>query len=257
MHTYDIGAFLSGHVFVFVMLLARIGSVILLFPGIGESYVPPRTRMIFACLICFLLLGPMLGRFPPLPASSAELTRLLVIEIVIGLFFGTLVRMTLGILEAAGMIIGIQSGLSSATMMNPALATQSPLPSAFLSIVGLVLIFISGLDHYLLRTAVSLYDLFPPGGEMMIGDIASTVMHVANRSFVLGIELAAPFLICGLLLFASLGVLQRLMPSIQLFLVILPLEIWGGLMVLSLSFAGILTLWLQYFDKSISTFFQG
>jgi len=257
MHTYSLDAFLSGHVFVFLMLLARIGTVMTFFPGIGETYVPKRTRMIFAGLICFLLLEPMFPRFPPLPSSSAELARLVLFEIVVGVFFGTLVRMLMSILEATGMIVGIVSGLSSATMMNPALATQSTLPSAFLSIVALVLVFITGLDHFLIRTVLSLYDAFPPGGAYMPGDMAQTVMRVANQSFSIGIELAAPFLIMGLLLYASLGILQRLLPSIQLFLIMLPVEIWGGLMLFSLTIAGILTLWLHHVDRFIGTFFQG
>ena len=125
MHTYSLDGFLSGHVFAFLMLLSRIGGVMMLFPGIGESYVPPRTRMIFACLICLLLLEPMLSRFPPLPTSVAEMARLISYEIIIGVFFGTLVRLSVAALEAAGMIVGIQTGLSSATMMNPELTSST------------------------------------------------------------------------------------------------------------------------------------
>lgn len=256
MHTYHLDAFLSGHVFAFMMLLARVGAVIMLFPGIGEHYVPPRTRMVFACAICLLMLEPMVPRLPPLPTAPAELARLICYEMIIGFFFGTLVRLIMGTLEAAGMIIGIQTGLSNATMMNPAMATQSSLSSAFLSTAGLILIFITGMDHFLIRTTVALYDLFPAGGAYIPGDMAQTVIHVTNQSFVIGIELAAPFMIMGLLLYAALGVLQRLMPSVQLFLIMMPIEIWGGLAMLSLTIAGILTLWLRYFDESVGSFFQ-
>jgi len=239
------------------MLLCRIGAVMMLFPGIGESYVPPRTRMIFACLTCLILLEPMQSRFPALPSSTAEMAQLICYEIIIGIFFGTLIRFALAAIEAAGMVVGIQSGLSSATMMNPALATQSPLSSAFLSVAALVLIFVTGTDHFLIRTTVSLYDAFPPGVPLATGDMAQTVINVANKSFVIGIELAAPFLIMGLLLYSALGILQRLMPSVQLFLIVLPVEIWGGIMMLLLTVAGMLTLWLRYFNQSIGTFFQG
>ncbi len=257
MHVYNIDTFLSGHVFAFLMLLARVGAVMMLFPGIGESYVPARTRLIFACLICLLLLNPMFALFPAMPTSTAEMARLVTYEVIVGIFFGTLLRLALGALEAAGMIVGIQTGLSSATMMNPALATQSPLSSAFLSVAGLVLIFITGTDHYLIRATVSLYDAFPPGNPLIFGDMAQTVIQVANKSFVVGIELAAPFLIMGLLLYTALGILQRLLPSVQLFLIILPVEIWGGLTMLLLTVAGILTLWLHYFNESVGSFFQG
>ncbi len=256
MQTFHPDAFLSGHVFAFLMLLSRVGAVLMLFPGIGETYVARRTRMILACLICFLLLEPMLPRFPPMPTSTAELARLIFYEVAVGIFFGLLIRLIQSVLEATGMIIGMQSGLSSATMVNPALATQSPLPSAFLSIVALVLIFLTGIDHLLIRATVSLYDTFPPGGHLPVGDMTQTIIRIANESFTVGIELAAPFLIMGLLLFAAMGILQRLLPNVQLFLILLPVEIWGGLMLMSLTIAGILTLWLRYVDQSLETLFR-
>ena len=256
MHHYDLGVFLTGHVFAFMLIFTRIGAVIMLFPGVGEPYVPPRARMMLAFTISVLLLEPLFGHLPTLPPSVAETGRLILSEMFIGLLFGTLVRMAFGALESAGMLIGLQSGLSNATMLNPALATQSPLPSAFLSTAGLVLIFLTGLDHFLLRAMVGLYDVFPVGGELMIGDAAQTVMHTANRSFAIGIELAAPFLIMGMLLLTALGIMQRLMPSVQIFMLSMPMQIWGGLALFSLTSTAILTGWMHYFDEAVATFFQ-
>jgi len=254
-HSFDIDAFLSGHVFAFMMLLSRFGAVFALFPGIGEPYVPPRIRLMIAFLFSLLLLGPMTPRLPPLPSAPADMARLIGYEIIIGLFFGTVIRLIMSALEAAGMIIGLQTGLSNATMINPALATQSPLPSAFLSTMGLVLIFATGLDHFLLRSMISLYDLFPAGGTLMPGDMAQTVIDLTNHSFILGIELSAPFMILGLLLYTALGIMQRLMPSVQLFMLSMPIQIWGGLILFSLTLAGIMVLWMKFFDHTIASFF--
>jgi len=257
MQSFPLDKFLSGHVFAFLLLLSRMGAIMMLFPGIGERYVSMRTRMIFSCLICLLLLEPMIPSLPAMPLSPFVMGKLLVIEVIIGIFFGTLVRVTFGILESAGMIIGAHTGLSNATMMNPAMATQSPLPSAFLSTAGLTLVFATGLDHYTLKTSVALYNLFPVGGALITGDMSQLVIKVTNQSFIVGIELAAPFLIVGLLLYAALGVVQKLLPSVQLFMVMMPIEIWGGLALFSLTISGILTVWLSYFDRSLGSFFQG
>ena len=239
-----------------MMLLSRVGTVIMLFPGIGESYVPVRTRMIFASLICLVLLEPMMGHFPPSPPSSTGLFFCFAHEVLIGAFFGTVVRLLMEILESAGMLIGMMSGLSNATMMNPAMASQSSLPSTFLSLSGLVLIFITGIDHYLLRMTVGLYDVFPVNGPIALGDMTQTIINMTNKSFQVGIEFAAPFIIVGFLLYSSLGLLQRLMPSIQLFLILLPVEIWGGLMMFSLTVAAIMSLWLQFVQQALVSFFQ-
>ena len=163
----------------------------------------------------------------------------------------------MGVLETTGSIIGIQTGLSNATVLNPTLGVQSALPSALLSTTGLVLLFITGLDHVLLRGMVATYDLFPPGGAYLPGDMAQTIIHEVNRSFLTGIELAMPFVVIGLLMFAALGLMQRIMTQVQLFLVILPIQIWGGLILLSLTITGILTVWLAYINNALVTLFAG
>lgn len=254
MVTLHLDKFLSGHVFGFVMIFSRIGSAIMLMPGIGESFVPVRSRLMFAFAFCFLLLEPMLGRLPAPPETISGLVHSITYEIVIGLFFGILLRILMSTLEATGMVISIQSGLSNATILNPALAAQSPLPSAFLAIVALTMIFVTGLDHMLLRSLVSLYDVFPANGDLMPGDMAQLLIQTVNKSFTMGIELAMPFFVIGLLMYIALGIMQKLLPQVQLFLVVLPVQVWGGLTLMALTTAGIITLWLRYFDATVGGF---
>jgi len=255
MTTLHLDKFLSGHVFAFVFIFARLGSILMLFPGIGESYVSPRIRLMLALTITFLLMGPLLPRIPVAPEAIPDLFQMIGYEIIVGLFFGTLLRLIMSTLESAGAVISLQTGLSNATILNPTLATQSPLASAFLSVIGVTLIFITGLDHLLLRSLVAIYDLFPPGGQLMPGDMAQSVIQLTNRSFVIGIELSMPFLVIGLLMYMALGIMQKLMPQVQLFLVALPVQIWGGLALTGLTVGAIMTYWLHYFDASIGSFF--
>ena len=235
------------------MIFCRIGSICMLMPGIGEAYVPQRSRLMFALALSFLLLEPMLGRLPPPPGDIPGLAHALTYEIVIGLFFGTLLRILVGILETAGMVISIQSGLSNATILNPALASQSPLPSAFLSVIGVTLVFATDLDHLLFRGMIDLYNAFPPNGDIMPGDMSRVIIQTVNKSFVVGVEMAMPFLVVGLLMYISLGIMQKLMPQVQLFLVILPVQVWGGIALMGITIAGIMAVWLRYFDASVAS----
>ena len=49
------------------LIFARIGAVLLLLPGVGESYVPPRIRLSFALVVTLALwpvvAGALLGGF--------------------------------------------------------------------------------------------------------------------------------------------------------------------------------------------------
>jgi flagellar biosynthesis protein FliR len=246
---------LSGHVFAFLFVFARLGSVLMLLPGFGETYVSARLRMMLALSLSFLLMGPMLPVIPALPPDLSGLMRVFGYEIVIGLFFGSLIRLFMSVLETIGFVIALQTGLSNAVVLNPALATQSPLPSAFLSVVGVTLVFTTGLDHFLLRSLMATYDLFPPGGVLQPGDMAKSYTQAFSRSFLVGIELASPFMVIGLLMYVALGIMQRLMPQVQLFLVALPIQIWGGLVLLAVTISTMMTLWLRYFDQSVGAIF--
>lgn len=255
MYSFPIGPYLSGHVFAFIMILSRLGCVLMLFPGISEAFVTPRIRMLLAMSISFLLMEPLMPRLPTMPPEIGGLMYLLGSEILIGLFFGTVLRFVVAALETAGTIVALQTGLSNATVLNPALALQSPLASAFLSLTGVTVIFITGMDHFLFRGMIDLYDLFPPGGTIVIGDMTQFIIQTLSSSFLVGIELATPFLVLGLLLFISMGLMQKLLPQVQIFLVVAPVQIWGGLTLFSLTVASIITVWLKYCDTTIGSFF--
>ena len=53
----------SINLFQFFMVFARLGSAIMLLPGFGEAYVPPRIRLIFALTVSFALM-PMIAEQP-------------------------------------------------------------------------------------------------------------------------------------------------------------------------------------------------
>jgi flagellar biosynthetic protein FliR len=250
----DLDKALSGHVWGFVFIFSRVGSIIMLFPGIGERFVPTRPRLLLALLISLLILEPLLPRLPAIPADPANLTRLIAIEVIIGLFYGSILRLLINTLEAAGTVIALQAGLSNAQILNPAVATQSTLPSALLSVLGTSMIFMTGLDLELIRSMIKIYDVFPPGIALPAGDMAQTIIHIANQSFITGVELAMPFFVIGMLFYTVLGIMQKMMPQIQLFLIAVPAQIWLGLTLLTLTVTTIMTIWLRYVNTTLSAF---
>ncbi len=222
--------FLPANLFAALLIFARIGAATMLLPGFGELYVPTRFRLLLALLMAGLL-TPVLGpSLPALPESPAALALMVMGEVLVGVFIGTLARILVAALEMAGMIVSLQTGLSAATMFNPlAEQSSSPLPSALYGMLGVVLIFVTDLDHLLLRAAVESYALFTPGALPPVGDFTETVTHFAAGSFRLAFEMAAPFIVIGLVFFVALGLIARMVPQLQVLFIAQPLQILGGL----------------------------
>ncbi|HXQ51242.1 MAG TPA: flagellar biosynthetic protein FliR [Stellaceae bacterium] len=236
--------YLPDNLFAAFLIFCRIGATMMLLPGFGELYVPQRLRLLLALMMAALLTPVLAPILPPLPATTGELGILVFGEVMIGVFVGTLARILVSALETAGMMISMQLGLSTATMFNP-LADQSasPLPSALYGMLGVVLIFLTDMDHLLLRASVESYGLFTPGALPPLGDLTDMVVRFAAGSFRLAFEMAAPFIVLGLVFFTALGIVARMVPQLQVLFIAQPLQILGGLAL----FAVVLTSGMRWF----------
>lgn len=246
---------LSGHIFAFALIFMRLGAGLMMFPGIGEAFVPQRTRFMFAAAFTFLLLPVLLPNVPPMPTQIGDLVWILGKEALIGIFFTSILRVIMGIVEVAGTIVAMETGLSNAMILNPALANQSALTSALLSVAAIVLLFLSGLDHFLLRTLMETYEVFPVGEAFIMGDATQSFVLVMSKCFAIGVQLASPFIIVGLLIYLTMGIMQKMMSQIQLFLVLIPIQIWGGFFLLAATVGFMLVQWLRVYDEIITSVF--
>jgi flagellar biosynthetic protein FliR len=59
----------AQQVFAAGLVFARLGAIIMLIPGIGEAFIPPRIRLAFA-LSLSLMLFPLVAGAPPLPGDA-------------------------------------------------------------------------------------------------------------------------------------------------------------------------------------------
>ena len=251
--TVDLGALLSGQVFAFVLIFARVGTTFMLLPGIGEPFVQARARLLLASAVT-LLLVPLLGpSLPKMPEQVGELARLLTLEIVVGIFFGTILRMLLSALETAGLFISIQIGLSNATLFNPAFATQGTLPAALLSTVAVLLLFMTGLEEMLINGMVGTYDVFKPGVPIIFEDLAGVMAQMMSKVFALAAQMSLPFFIVGLLTYVPLGMMNRLMPQLQVLAVAMPMQIGIGLSIFGLTITTIMMFWLDQFSQILQS----
>ncbi len=245
---------ISVNVFSFLLVFARVGAIIMLIPGIGETFVSPRLRLVVALSMSLLILPTVATSLPPPPVEPLQGFFLLGGEIVVGVFIGGAARLALAALQVASTIITFQSGLGFAQFFDPTQGSQSALISSFLNILGLAAIFTANLHLLMLRAAADSYVLFPPGHLPPVGDFARMATAIVASSFRLGVQISAPFIAYGIVLNVGLGVINRLMPQIQVAMVAMPLQIGVAFMLLSASLGAVVMWFLAYYQQTISVF---
>ena len=253
----QLNGLLAGGAFTLLLVFARVGSAVLLLPGFGDNYVPGRVRLFLAIGFTLVIAPALKDRLPAAPDGAMGLATLVAVETVTGLFLGTIARILVNALETGGQLIAQQTGLASASLFNPQMATQGSLPGSILSMAAVLLIFITDLDHMLIRALVESYDVFPVAPHLPVEDMSDIIAHAVAQSFVIGVQIATPFMVVGLLLFSGLGLLARLMPQVQIFFVSQPLQVGLGLAIFAIVMPAILLFWLERFQSGMTGLLTG
>ena len=240
--------FLPIDVFGVFLVFVRMAAALMIMPGIGEAYIPVQIRLGAAAMLTLAIAPIVLPTIPTLPELPIQLFLLILGELVIGLLIGAAARLTMSALHVAGTVIAFQSSLGFALFVDPTQGTQGALVATFLTLLGLVLIFASGLHMLTLRALADSYILFNPGSLPNVGDFSALAVKYISSSFKVGIQIAAPFIVFSLTFYVGLGVLARLLPQIQVFFIGIPLQIFLALTILSIVIAPAMIWFLDHFE---------
>lgn len=241
-------------VFPFFLVLARMSAAVMVFPAISDASVNVRFRMMLAVAVSVALFPLLQPQLPLLPAKTGDMMFLLFGEIVIGILMGLGARLFLAAMSVAGELISFMAGFQSATLFDPGSASTSGATSVLLTLSAGLLVLVTGLHHELIRGVAASYAAFPPGVLPDVGDVNAAVVDIVAQVFRLGVMLAAPLVVTGLLSNAMFGVLNRLIPQLQVFFVSMPLVIAVSLFVLAASLGMMLQLWGHAVQGKIAVF---
>ncbi|MFE1600867.1 flagellar biosynthetic protein FliR [Methylobacterium sp. ID0610] len=225
---------LPGLAAAYLLTFARVGTLVMLMPGLGETVVAPRLRLGFALLLALVLFPAVRPLLPPTDGAGAgpRLIGVLIGEIAVGLVLGLSVRAVLAALQTTGTIIAQQLGLAYAMTVDPTTAGQQATLGTFLTLLGITLVLAADLHHLAIAGIRDSYALMPPVGVPATGDAAAFAIRAVARGFALAVQISAPFIAFGILFNLGLGVLSRLMPQMQVFFVATPASILIGMTVL-------------------------
>jgi flagellar biosynthesis protein FliR len=239
---------------IFVLVFARIGVLVMLMPGTGERGIPARIRLSLGVLVTLLIMPAVQPLFRVDPSDTPLLIRLLMIEVLVGLMIGTFVRLSLTSLQTAGVIIANQLSLAFAQTIDPSQGQNSVTLANFMTILGLTLIFAMDLHHLSIRGLFDSYRILAPGTVPMVGDASALIVRGVAQSFVVGMQISAPFMAFALIFNVGLGLLSRLMPQMQVFFLAMPATIILGFMIFLVVIGVLMLGFVEHVEMTINQF---
>ena len=229
----------------YAMLFARMGAMLMLLPGFSDDAVPGRMRLLVALGTAAGMQGLVAARLGAAVdhalTGNAALAYLLLTELLTGMMLGAVVRLMFLAITIAGAIISLQVGLTTALVQDPSAGGQVPLLARFISIAALLLCMATGVHHLWIGALAESYRVFPVGAIPAAADFAQLAIHAAREGLALGLSLAAPLVIFGIVFNVALGLAARLAPQLQIFFIAQPLSIALGLAITATVIAALLS----------------
>lgn len=220
----------------FLLILVRVSCFVFIAPFFSMNNTPRQVRVaisVFTALLLYTTLTPVEG---VVYNNVVEYAVIVGKEAITGLLIGFSANICTAIVNFAGSIVDMETGLSMVTLMDPTSRNQTSVTGVFYQYVVMMMLIASGMYRYLLGALADSFLLIPVNGAVFKGEnLVSTMVSFMGDYITIGFRICLPVFCVILLLNAVLGVLAKVAPQLNMFAVGIQLKIIVGLSVLFLT----------------------
>jgi flagellar biosynthetic protein FliR len=241
--TAQLDTWLGAFFYPFFRFAALAGTA----PLLSHASVPRRVRLGLALLLTVIVAPTLPAAALPSPFSAAGGV-LIVQQVLVGVTIGFVMQFAFSAVTLAGDMIGLQMGLSFASLVDPQHSEQVPLIGGFLSLV-LTLLFLAMNGHLMMLAALAdSFNAFPVRADAVALKDWGHLAGSASIIFSAGLQIALPIIAALLMVNLALGVLTRTAPQLNLFAVGFPITLAVGLLMLMLTMPYVLPALTELFE---------
>ena len=238
-----------GEFQIFLIVLARVAGFLSAIPVFFAGQTPAQVKVGLTVSIT-LVLFPVMSPFIDLKdLTTVSFLLLVVSEVLLGLLLALMARFIFTSVQFGATVIGYQMGFAAANVYDPQNETQISLISQFQNVFAILIFFAINGHHVFLRTAVRSYEYLPPGQFNYSGNAIPYLFELASHMFQIGAQFSAPVLAVLLLSGLILGILARIFPQLNVFMLSFPLNIGISFTVIALTLSMLAMLISREFDQ--------
>lgn len=227
--------FPEGQIVAFALVLLRMIAFIVAMPLFGISSVPTTVKVALPLVLSFVLYPTLLtGVTSSLPIDGMILAYSFR-EVFVGLFLGFFCRLFFFAITVAGEVIGLSSGLASATIFNPAMGTQSNVLEQFQTLLATLLFLALNAHHIFFEGLVQSFQVLPIGQLSFNIGATDNLVRLSQTIMVLGVQIAAPIILSVFLANLAMGIIGKAVPQINVLMTSMQITILLTFAVLIIS----------------------
>lgn len=217
----------------FCVILVRISAFLMAAPFFNQRNVPVRVKAALSFFLSVIVFN--MTEYVPLRYDySIEYAVIIIREAAIGVSLGFTANVCLYILDLSGRLIDTEIGFSMVNVLNPVSNIQTSVTGSLMTYLVMLIMLVSNMHYFVISALVDTFKLIPVGKSSMPAHIYLVVINFVKDYFIIGFRIVLPVFASILIVNIVLGVLAKVAPQMNMFVVGMQLKLLVGLIVLLL-----------------------
>lgn len=234
----------------FFLMFVRISTFVVVAPFFSYKQVPNQVKAGFSLFLAIII-------FQVSPEVRIEYQTvigyaiLVIKEAITGLTLGFFTNISYYILAFAGQVIDMEIGFSMVNELDPTSNIRTTITGNFYSYVVILMMLITNLHHHLIVAMIDTFKVIPLGSASMSMGIYEVVVAFMRDYFIIGFRIVLPFFASILIVNVILGILIKVVPQLNMFVIGIQLKILIGIFILFILVGTLPTISNFIFDEML------
>lgn len=226
----------TAHLTLFLLVAMRMAGLIFLNPLLGRRNVPNNLKAGIVFVFTLLVYTDAEGTVFE-TSSSLIFGFLLLKEFLVGYVLGYVLELFYFVITYTGSIMDFQMGLSMAQVYDPQTNTQTALSARLYQIFYTMLFFAVDGHLVMIKILLTSGEVVPYGEVAFTQGLALAVLDLFKECVVLAVRFAFPILAVEFLLEIAVGIMMKMAPQVNIFVINIQMKIVLGFLMLLFLFS--------------------
>ena len=218
----------------FVLLFFRVSALMISSPIFGRKTIPNVTKIGFCLVLTYVMFLAAPNPNAVQTNSVIEYVFLIGKELLFGIVLGYVTTLFFSITSTAGYLVDMHMGFGMVNVMDISNNVSVPVTGNLFNVIMLIsFLSVNGL-HKLIYILKATLTQIPIGHVVINANIAAIALEVFVLAFVLAVNVSIPVIASSLLGELIMGLMMRIAPQMNMFVVGMPLKVLLGIIILML-----------------------
>lgn len=219
----------------FLLILVRISGFFVTAPFYSLPNVPKRVQAGLSFFVAVVLFGSI-EKYTLQYDGIIGYAGLVIVELLVGIIIGYIMNICIYILTFSGSLIDMEIGFSMVNVMNPAANMTATVTGNLYTYFVMLVLLATDLYRYILEAMIDAFTFIPVGKAVLdVSSLHAVMVSFIKDYFIIGFRIVLPVFAATLMVNVVLGVLAKVAPQMNMFVIGMQLKVFMGLFLLTLA----------------------